>query len=130
VVCWGDDRYGQTDSPEGSFTELGAGQWHTCGLRSDGEVVCWGDGPADYDQHFDDPPPGEIGVPPRGPFSSLAVGEWHSCALRPDGTAACWLSYGPQTWAMYASDMSAGDLLPGESEGCLECFEEDGEMEP
>ncbi len=130
VVCWGDDRHGQTDSPEGSFTELGAGQWHTCGLRDDGEVVCWGDGPADYEQHFDDPPPGEIGVPPRGPFSSLAVGQWHSCALRPDGTAAGWLSYGPQTWAMYASDMSAGDLLPGESEGCLECFEEDGEMEP
>ncbi|MDE0194373.1 MAG: hypothetical protein OXP08_02380, partial [bacterium] len=128
AVCWGDDLHGQTRSPKGAFTALGAGQWHTCGLRVDGEVVCWGDGfygGGRYTDFFIDPPADAPTEPPAGPFSSLAVGEWHSCALRPDGTAACWLSYGPQT-----GDTEAGDMLTAETVGCLECVEEDGEMEP
>lgn len=26
----------------GSFTAVSAGYWHSCGLRSDGPIVCWG----------------------------------------------------------------------------------------
>ncbi len=91
VLCWGDNRYGQTDAPEGAYIAITAGQWHTCALRADGDITCWGDGPlngryADAPEHIStDPPP--------GPFTAVTAGLWHTCALRPDGEATCWLSY-------------------------------------
>src|SRR5690606_26496174 len=43
IVCWGDNRVGQTNSPEGTdFTWLSAGRYHSCALRTNGKAVCWG----------------------------------------------------------------------------------------
>ena len=36
LVCWGDDRFGQAASPDGTFATVSAGAWHTCGVRTDG----------------------------------------------------------------------------------------------
>ena len=33
---------GQATPPAGSFVSVSAGWGHTCGLRSDGSVACWG----------------------------------------------------------------------------------------
>ena len=33
---------GQATPPAGSFVSVSAGQDHTCGVRSDGSVACWG----------------------------------------------------------------------------------------
>ena len=43
------DHWGETDAPEGRFTAVAAGGGHSCGLRADGTVECWGG---------DDPAPG------------------------------------------------------------------------
>ena len=51
VACWGagttvtgsDPDYGQALPPADLFTQLSAGQYHTCGVKSDGTVACWGD---------------------------------------------------------------------------------------
>ena len=51
---------------------------HTCGLKADGTVGCWG-GNA-YGQSS----------PPAGRFLSVSAGEYHSCGLRTDGSVACW----------------------------------------
>jgi alpha-tubulin suppressor-like RCC1 family protein len=40
VVCWGNDSYGQSTPPEGTFMQVSVGQKHTCGVRTDGTVVC------------------------------------------------------------------------------------------
>jgi alpha-tubulin suppressor-like RCC1 family protein len=65
---------------------------HSCALRTDGTVVCWG---TDFD--------GEVGagisvgasasptvVPGLSNAVSVAVGGSHSCALLADGTVDCW----------------------------------------
>ena len=61
-----------------SSVSVSAGYDHTCGVRSDGSVACWGsneDGEA---------------TPPAGSFDSVSAGGAHTCGLRSDGSVACW----------------------------------------
>jgi hypothetical protein len=51
---------------------------HTCGIRADGTLACWGDDAS-----------GQIDAP-AGAFTQLSAGLLHTCALRTDGTIACW----------------------------------------
>ena len=51
---------------------------HTCGVRTDGSVACWG-----LDSF------GEA-TPPEGEFVSVSAGWRHTCGVRTDGAAACW----------------------------------------
>jgi alpha-tubulin suppressor-like RCC1 family protein len=60
------------------FSQVSAGEVHTCGIRSDGTVECWGFN--DYRQSS----------PPSGAFSQVSAGLYHTCGLRSDGTVACW----------------------------------------
>jgi len=66
--------------PSGSTggMRITAGGFHTCGLRSDGTAVCWGDNSSGQ------------ASPPSGTFTQLSAGGYHTCGLRSDGTAACW----------------------------------------
>ena len=66
--------------PEGTYTTIEWDGTGACGLRTDGEVVCWSES-ADW-----------LSVmvpPPAGPFVELSVG-LPTCALRPTGEAVCW----------------------------------------
>ena len=64
--------------PEGDFQSVSAGLEHTCGVRSDGTVACWGD-----DLHG-------RAMPLEGDFQSVSAGYDHTCGVRSDGTVACW----------------------------------------
>ena len=67
-----------TPPKEASFTTIAAGDSHTCGLRSDGTVVCWGQngqGQAD---------------PVEGKYIALAAGGQHTCTIGADQTITCW----------------------------------------
>ena len=55
-----------------------AGLNHTCGVRTDGSVACWG---ADGD--------GES-TPPAGTFLQVSAGYAFSCGVRADGSITCW----------------------------------------
>lgn len=104
--CWGalQERYGQLGNGETSgsarpvpvgsrhtFTQLSAGQVHTCGLAADGAAYCWGDNTW-----------GQLGdgtttrrttpVPVSGGerFASLGAGALHTCGVTVEGRVLCW----------------------------------------
>ena len=67
-----------TVSTHGQFSTITAGWDHTCGLRTDGTITCWGNnnyGQADA---------------PGGQFNTVTAGGYHSCGIRTDGTHTCW----------------------------------------
>jgi alpha-tubulin suppressor-like RCC1 family protein len=40
--CWGYNGSGQAAPPSGTFTDIEAGGYHSCGIRTNGSVSCWG----------------------------------------------------------------------------------------
>lgn len=134
VWCWGANQLGQlgrgaagaASATPGPVVTDGAGTHlsgvtavashlqHTCAIRGDGAVLCWGrdpngelgaspDGPVDCGgtpcRGFASPVMramggGDAGVSYQAAFASparaIATGWSHSCALLGDGTVACW----------------------------------------
>ena len=42
-MCWGNNWADRATPPRGLFTALSTGDGHSCGVRVDGAVVCWGE---------------------------------------------------------------------------------------
>ena len=61
-----------------SFASVSAGEDHTCGVRRDGSIACWGND--EYSK----------ATPPEGRFASVSAGGDHTCGVKEDGTVACW----------------------------------------
>ena len=78
VACWGFNDFGQTTPPSGTFSQVSAGNGHTCGLQTDGTVACWGFNGSGQAK------------PPGGTFSQVSAGSLHTCGVQTDGTVACW----------------------------------------
>ncbi len=72
--------------PNSQFVQVSVGRSHSCGLRADGSIVCWGVSGEDERRV------GATGLidSPTGTFSQISAGDLHSCALRHDGTVECW----------------------------------------
>lgn len=62
----------------GAYVAVSAGLNHTCAVRTDRTVACWGAN--DY---------GQADVP-FGTFSAVAAGFNHTCAVRTDKSITCW----------------------------------------
>ena len=60
------------------YRAVTAGFRHTCGLREDRSIVCWGWN--EYEQT----------TVPAGAYTQVAAGGYHTCGLREDGSIACW----------------------------------------
>ena len=63
--------------------ELSLGGYHSCALKTDGTVVCWGASGS-----------GQV-TPPAGLVATqISVGSAHTCAVKTDGVVSCWGSNG------------------------------------
>ncbi len=77
---------------------ISAGDFHTCVIRDDGALVCWGFGSAgqlgrgNTADIGDDETPGQAGPAPLGGHAVRAVsgGKGHTCVVLDDGSARCW----------------------------------------
>jgi hypothetical protein len=56
-----------------------AGGAHSCAIRADGSIVCWGDDSQ-----------GQLDGIPAGAYSAVSAGGAHTCAIRNVGTLECW----------------------------------------
>jgi alpha-tubulin suppressor-like RCC1 family protein len=83
-----------TPPPFAAFSDLqqiAGGDRHACGLRSNGEVICWGD---NHEGQLTRTLPARgfqitsiAGLPPA---TSIAAGGHHTCALAADRAVWCW----------------------------------------
>ncbi len=55
-----------------------AGTWHTCGIRADNTVACWGSNSSGQSDA------------PGGGFRAVTAGSLHTCGLGGDGAVSCW----------------------------------------
>ncbi len=104
--CWGDNSIGQIGNPStltspvnspvavtgliGAIS-LTAHSYHTCALKTDASVVCWGSG--GLGQLGDG-----MGTNSSSPLkvagltgaTAVSAGNYHTCALKSDTSVACW----------------------------------------
>ncbi len=73
-TCWHDGG-GETLAP-GTYIDVDAGPYASCGILPDGSILCAGALAAI--------------APPEGAFTQIAVGQLYACAIRDDGAVACW----------------------------------------
>lgn len=108
----------------GSPRQVNTAYTHSCGIRSDNTLVCWGS-----NVHGEETPPSgtftlvsggayySCGIrtnqtltcwgsnssgratPPTGTFTQIDAGDYHACGIRTDQSVACWgsTSYGKST---------------------------------
>lgn len=127
VLCWGGglaNGHG-VDRPTAvivsgvlSATKVAAGSFHTCALRSSGEVSCWGisDAGALGSSLGESPSPQPVaGITDA---VDLDAGGWLSCAVRGGGQVLCWgLSYGA-TPVVISGVSDAKSVAVGGSHAC------------
>ena len=111
IKCWGS----AAPTPTGTFSQIAAGYYDACAVRSDHVLVCWemyplGDGATNIaqvsvgdlhacaiktDQTLQCWGSSSYTNAPAGQFTQVSCGGQHTCAVRVDGVVLCW---GNNTW--------------------------------
>lgn len=120
VHCWGGNDYQQVSGiPLGTFIQVSAGNNHVCGVRSNGQLECWGSALSWNEQ------------PPSGVALEVASGNEFSCARMENGSIQCWNFPGSETppsgnnWAHIAAGGSHACALDGS--GAVTCWGDDSQ---
>ena len=119
--CWGDNAFGSTGvgleagveilAPvrvgEERWNEVSAGGGHTCALREDATLWCWGNNAAaalgDATHETRDTPV-QIGVET---WRAVSAGEVSTCGVRTDGSLWCWGA----NWGGQVGDGTRGERV-------------------
>ena len=87
-------HFGQSRVPEdlGAVKEISAGEYHSCVIKEDGHVVCWGAGTSiQLNGGVCGVNWGQSMVPENlGRCSKISAGGFHTCAIKTDGKVVCW----------------------------------------
>ena len=93
------------------MTQISCGQDHTCALRTDGSVACWGAN--EYGQLGDgkinDPQSAPQTVPGLSNVVEIATNNFNSCARLNDGSIECW---GNNGWGQIGDGTNTNRLVP------------------
>jgi alpha-tubulin suppressor-like RCC1 family protein len=105
VLAWGRGQYGAIGdnststrlSPVGvygetTYTSVAAGQFHACGLLTNGTVECWGNSTkgqlgSGWGTGIRNRP---VSVPGITGAKAIAAGDEFNCVIKSDNTVACW----------------------------------------
>ena len=92
LECWGGDE-GQSQAPTNpnepnylgsGVRSVSAGYYHTCAIKADDMLVCWGVEPGS--SYY-----GQTNVPADlGKVKSVAAGTYHTCVIKADDSLRCW----------------------------------------
>lgn len=74
VKCFGSNAMGQASPLPGMFIQVSCGHSHTCAIRADERVACWG----------------AISNAPNLYFTQISSGELHTCGVLRNGKVSCW----------------------------------------
>ncbi|MEK7285742.1 MAG: Ig-like domain-containing protein [Nitrospirota bacterium] len=129
IKCWGDNQFGQLGNGSTSASStipvsthnsvwpsdaIDAGDFHTCALRPNGNVFCWGD------NRF-----GQLGnnstatsttpvMVPSFAAKSISAGGGHTCAIRSlDNSVACWGNNSSGQLGNNTTATSTAPVFPG-----------------
>ena len=106
--------------PGGRYTAVSAGSLHTCGLRTNGTITCWGGNVDGGDNYW-----GQA-VAPDGRYTAVSAGGINSCGLRTDGTITCWggNGYGQTTVpdGQYSAVSAAAATCGVRTDGTMTCW--------
>ncbi|NBQ33562.1 MAG: hypothetical protein EBU21_16700, partial [Proteobacteria bacterium] len=72
------------------YRSLAAGQYHTCGLTTDGTAYCWGKESLVGDETSGTDRLVPVAVSGGLTFTTLVARNYHTCGLATGGTAYCW----------------------------------------
>ena len=106
TMCWGQNMSGQVgdgsetnrtapvpvSAPSGAFTAIRPGEFHTCAIKIDGGVACWGNnnggalGTGDTTERL--VPTDVIGA--ASGTAALDGGRWDTCRVDASGRTSCW----------------------------------------
>lgn len=109
--CWGSSFSGQlgntttgadahsnmpdrVTSQSSNWTQVTAGGYHTCAIRTDGSLWCWGNnlrgqlGQGNQGSDTNRALPSRVGA--DNDWMSVSAGGWHTCALKTDQSLWCW----------------------------------------
>ena len=106
VMCWGGNvqsQLGDGNSPTEShvpvtlagdynFSNISSGYYFSCGVLTNGSLLCWGDNANGQLGDGNTPTDSDIPVSPSADynFSSVSCGNVHACAILTNGSAMCW----------------------------------------
>lgn len=87
MLCWGRYNYQLCQTPgcdtpgNKTWAHVSAGDYHTCGICSDGHMECWGSNDS-----------GRLDITPSGSlWSSVSAGYYHTCGVKADDNIfRCW----------------------------------------
>ena len=92
-----------TTSFDSRYSAISAGSLHTCGVRLDGTIGCFGsNGRGQSD-------------PPDGEFLSVSAGGVHTCGVKANGSVVCW---GSEAVESPPADRRFSSVSSGDSHSC------------
>jgi alpha-tubulin suppressor-like RCC1 family protein len=126
AYCWGSGAYGQLGNGSSGATvfsiapvpvtvqsgikSMTAGAGHTCAIKTNNEVVCWGaNGAGQLGNGTNVDSKMSVAVNNLGPVTAISAGGAHTCALKVNGDIACW---GDNTSGQFGTGTTVNSNVP------------------